>query len=139
MNNLQLSISTRVRYAETDQMGYVYHGNYAAFFEMGRVHFLREIGLNYSDLEHSGIMLPVLNLACQYHAPALFDDEIQIITELAELPSDVRIKFNYKILNQAQKLLTTGSTELVFVSTTTRKPIRCPEFFREKIQDFFKA
>lgn len=138
MGNLELSTSMRVRYAETDQMGYVYYGNYAMYFEIGRVSFMNQIGLKYSELEKSGIMLPVLSLSCRYHAPALFDEVIEIITELPKIPSGAKINFNYKIKNKNQKLLTTGSTELVFVDAKNRKPMRCPEFFQKKIQEFFK-
>lgn len=137
MGTYKIKTHIRVRYNETDQMGYVHHGNYAAFFEIGRVEFMRVVGLNYRELEIQGIMLPVIEMNSKFHAPAFYDDELTIETELVNLPEGFRINFDYKVYNQNQKLLTSGFTQLVFVDAKTRKPMRCPSSFVEKIKVFF--
>ena len=79
-------IKIRVRYGETDQMGYVYYGNYAQFFEVGRVEWLRALGVSYKSLEESGIMLPVIQLNINYMKPAKYDDLLTITTILTKTP-----------------------------------------------------
>ena len=105
------STQLRIRYSETDQMGYCYYGNYAQFFEIGRVETLREIGVSYKDLESRGIMLPVIDLTVKYIRPALYDDLIEVKTTLKKLPK-ARIEFDYEIYNEKKELLTTASTTL---------------------------
>lgn len=131
-------MSTRVRYAETDQMGVVYYGNYPQFFEIGRVEALRSLGLTYKEIEARGIMLPVLKLEVKYLAPATYDDLIQIKTEIRSLPQ-TRITFHHEIRNEAGDLLTLGMVQLVFVDIKTRKPVMAPDYFLELIQPFFRA
>ncbi len=126
-------IKIRVRYGETDQMGYVYHGNYASFFEMGRIDWLRKLGISYKEMEANGVMLPVYKLNTTFLKPAFYDDEIYIKTSLKEIPG-VRISFNYKIFNQTEELITIGETELVFINMKTNKPMRCPKYILEKLQ-----
>lgn len=116
----------RIRYSETDQMGYCYYGNYAQFFEIGRVETLRELGVSYKSLEERGIMLPVTNLQVKYIRPALYDDLIEIKTHIKKVPG-VKIEFDYEIFNEKKELLTTASTTLVFISSTTMKPIKAPD------------
>ena len=123
----------RIRYSETDQMGYCYYGNYAQFFEIGRVETLRAIGLSYKLLENQGIMLPVLDLNIKYLKPALYDDLIRIQTSINKIPT-VRIEFDYEIFNEANELLTTGSTSLVFINSKTMKPMKAPAELIEKIK-----
>lgn len=123
----------RIRYSETDQMGYCYYGNYAQFFEIGRVETLRTLGVSYKSLENEGIMLPVLDLHVKYIKPALYDDLITIKTILKKVP-DVKIEFDYEIYNQENELLTKASTTLVFIDAKTMKPMRAPEYIREKIE-----
>lgn len=125
-------ISIRVRYAETDQMGVVYHGNYAQYFEMGRVEWLRNKGISYKELEESGVMLPVVSLNMNYKKPAYYDDELTVITKLTFL-GDVKIEFAYEIINQKGELLTTAQTVLVFVDMKTKRPISVPEYLEKLI------
>ena len=126
----------RVRYAETDQMGYVYYGNYAAFYEVGRVEALRDIGLSYKMLEDSGIMMPVLNLQCNYFKPAKYDDLLEIETIISAKPG-VRCRFEYEIKNETGELLNKGETTLVFIDMKTSRPTRCPDFLEEKFKPYF--
>lgn len=121
----------RIRYSETDQMGVVYHGNYAQFFEIGRTEWLRSMGVTYKDMENTGIMLPVISLTCNFKKSALYDDLLTVTTFLVKPPS-VRIEFNYEIINQHKELICTGNSTLVFVNKETKKPIRCPDYLLEK-------
>ncbi|HET6243954.1 MAG: acyl-CoA thioesterase [Bacteroidetes bacterium] len=126
----------RVRYAETDRMGYVYYGNFAEYFEVGRVESLRELGLSYKDMEDNGIIMPVLEMNVKYFKPAYYDDLLIIRTTVAEFPT-TRIKFICETYNEANELLNKGEIVLVFVNSTTKKPCSPPENFIEKIQPFF--
>ena len=128
--------SLRVRYAETDRMGYVYYGNYAGYYEVGRVEALRSLGMSYREMEDSGIMLPVLNYSIKYYKPSFYDDLLTIETIIPELPS-TRIKFQYKMYNTDGVLLNEGETTLVFVNTKTGKPCQAPIEFLDKIKPFF--
>lgn len=123
----------RVRYGETDQMGVVHHGKYAQYFEMGRIDWLDQFAISYAQMEREGIIMPVRQMNIKYLHPARFDDLISVETSLREIP-DVRIKFDYKIFDQQNKLLTKATTELVFVNAATKKPIPCPDYILEKIK-----
>ncbi len=112
----------RIRYAETDQMGYCYYGNYPAFLEIGRVEALREVGIRYRELEESGVMLPVSSLEIKYKIPLRYDEEITVETEISELPEGSRMPFSFKIYNENGDLATTAIVVLVFASTKTGKP-----------------
>ncbi len=125
--------STRVRYAETDQMSVVYNGIYPQYFEIGRVEALRELGMTYRQMEEEGIMLPVLEMHIKFIRPALYDNMIYIKTFLKQLP-DTRIKFDHEIYNEEGQLLTTGWVQLVFVNKETRKPMRAPEQFIKRLK-----
>ncbi|MDH3323502.1 MAG: acyl-CoA thioesterase [Flavobacteriaceae bacterium] len=125
-------IKLRVRYGETDQMGYVYYGNYAQYFEVGRVEWLRNLGVSYKSLEASGIMLPVLNLNVNYIKPAKYDDLLTIVTSLNKKPL-VKIEFNFEIFNEQKELLTTGFTSLVFIDMKKNKPTKAPQPLLDKI------
>lgn len=127
---------TRVRYAETDQMSYVYYGNYAMYYEIGRVELIRSLGFSYKSLEESGIMLPVLELNIKYIRPALYDDELRIETSIQELPES-RIHFHYEMYNQNDVLLNKGKVSLVFVSKQTMKPCKAPKELLSKLQPYF--
>lgn len=118
---------TRIRYSETDQMGVVYHGNYAQFFELGRTEWLRSLGVTYKDMEISGIMLPVISLNCNFIKSALYDDVLTIKTILKKKPM-VKIEFDYEIVNQNDELICTGNTILAFMDRKTMKPTRCPDY-----------
>lgn len=126
----------RVRYAETDQMGYVYYGNYATFYEVGRVELFRSLGFSYKALEDSGIMLPVLELHSRFLKPAKYDEEITVKAILKEKPS-VKIRFDYELFNQRGELLNTGSTTLVFVDMKRNKPCSAPADFLTRLQGYF--
>jgi len=125
-------ISFRIRYGETDQMGVVYHGNYAQFLEMGRIDWLRSLDISYKNMEENNIILPVISLQCSFKKSAEFDDEITVKTTLKKTPA-VKIEFEYEITNQKNELLTTGNTVLAFLNKTTKKPMRCPEYILEKL------
>lgn len=128
----------RVRYAETDRMGYVYYGNYAAYFEVGRVEALRSLGLSYKVMEEQGIMLPVLAYTVKYFKPAFFDDVLTIRTTVNELPSGTRIHFHYETLNEQNISLNKAETSHVFVKTTNGRPCAVPENVIEVITPYFK-
>ena len=127
----------RVRYSETDQMGYVYYGHYAAYYEVARVESLRQLGLTYKALEDMGIMMPVLENHSRYLAPALYDDQLKIETTIREKPG-VRIRFEYAISNEAGHLIHRGETVLAFVNKSTGTPCRPPRVFMELLEPFFK-
>lgn len=120
------SIQLRVRYGETDQMGYMYYGRYAEHFEVGRVEALRALGFPYKRIEEQGILLPVHDLVVKYHQPARYDDLLTVRT-LVELPTSVRIRFRYEVRNAADALLTEASTTLVFIDKVSGRPRRAPE------------
>ncbi|HET6228375.1 MAG TPA: thioesterase family protein [Bacteroidia bacterium] len=128
--------TVRVRYAETDRMGYVYYGNYAQYFEVGRVEALRQLGTSYKEMEDSGVMLPVYTCNLKYLKPAFYDDLLVIKTTIKELPK-ARINFDYEVYNQKNELLNIGSTTLVFIDIQTMKPCPAPASFMEKIRKFF--
>lgn len=126
------STSFRIRYAETDQMGVVYHGNYAQFFEIGRTEWLRSLGITYKGMEKSGIMLPVISLQSNFKKSALYDDVLTVTTIIKKEPT-VKIEFDYKITNQDDELICTGNTVLAFLNMNTKRPIKCPEYILEKL------
>jgi len=130
------STKIRVRYGETDQMGYMYYGNYAQYYEVGRVEMLRSLGMSYSSMEAAGIMMPVLELKCKYIKPALYDQVITVKTIIKTLPG-VRIFFEYELYNEKEELINIGSTTLVFVDMKKNKPTNPPENFMEKLSVFF--
>jgi len=131
------STKIRVRYGETDQMGYMYYGNYASFYEVGRVEMLRSLGLTYSGMEASGIMMPVVELSCRYLKPALYDEEITVRVIMEEMPR-IRIHFKYELYNEKQELINTGETLLVFINMSTSRPCLPGKDFLEKLKPFFK-
>ena len=126
----------RVRYSETDQMQYVYYGNYAAYYEVGRVEALRQLGLTYKELEAMGIMMPVLENHSEYLSPALYDDLLRIEVTIPEKPS-VRITFQCDIFNEAGKLIHRGRTLLAFVNQKTGRPCRPPQAFQNVLARYF--
>ena len=127
----------RVRYAETDRMGYVYYGNYAQYFEVGRVEALRQLETSYKEMEDNGVMLPVYACNIRYLKPAFYDDLLIIKTIVKDLPT-AKITFEYEIYNQKDELLTTAHTDLVFIKNTKKKTNRAPPtFFFNKKKNFF--
>ena len=131
-------IQLRVRYAETDQMGYVYHGNYAAYFEVARTEAFRQLGIRYRDLESQGVGMPVGELHTRFRRPARYDDLLTIRVLLRELAENSRVKFEYEIRNEADELLTEGFTLMVFVNATTGRPVPIPASVREKLAPYFQ-
>jgi acyl-CoA thioester hydrolase len=125
----------RVRYGETDQMGYCYYGNYAQFFEIGRVEALRNLGVSYKSLEEKGIMLPVLDFKIKYLKPAFYDDELTIKTMISQLPT-AKFHFEYETYNQSGDKINTGETTLVFVSKDTMRPTSPPQDVIEKLTPY---
>jgi len=123
----------RVRYAETDRMGYVYYGNYATYFEVARVEALRKLGVTYKSLEDQGILLPVREFSIQYKRPGHYDDTLRIETTI-QLPSTTTILFDYKTWRN-DELINTASTSLVFVNAENGRPMRCPEHIWSLLQD----
>jgi len=130
------STKIRVRYSETDQMSYVYYGNYAQYYEVGRVEMLRSLGMTYSSMEQSGVMLPVLELQSKFIKPALYDQEITIKTTVKELPG-VRIHFNYELFNEDNELINHGKTTLVFFDMVKQRPCNPPQDFMDRLKAYF--
>tara|TARA_B100000795_G_scaffold81791_1_gene58981 strand:+ start:2491 stop:2889 length:399 start_codon:yes stop_codon:yes gene_type:complete len=117
-------IEILVRYSETDQMSFVYHGNYVKYFEIGRITWLKKLGISYKKMEEEGILLPVIELSINFKQPALFDDKLILKTKLKRIPSYM-IEFDFEIKRDDQ-LITLGYTKLVFLNSKTNKPMRCP-------------
>ncbi len=129
-------IEIRVRYGETDQMGYVYYGNYAMYYEVARAESLRNLGFAYKDLEASGIMLPVLENHTYFIAAAKYDDLLTIKVSVPEKPG-VKIGFRYEITNENDILINKGSTILAFVNMETGKPCKPPEVMQKLLNPYF--
>lgn len=126
------STCVKVRYAETDQMGVVYHGNYAQYLEIARIDWLDALGISYKKMEEEGVMLPVYELKIKFKRSAKFDDMLKIVTRLKEKPG-VRIEFQYEIFNQHDELLTEAETSLIFMDMEKMKPMKCPAKLLEKL------
>ncbi len=126
----------RVIYADTDQMGYVYYGNYAKYYEYARTELLRALGITYKTLEQDGYMLTVYENFSKYLQPALYDDFLRIRVIMRDLPN-VKWTVEYEIYNEANVLLNTGYTNLIFISKATRRPCRVPNDILEKMQLHF--
>jgi acyl-CoA thioester hydrolase len=133
----QSETSIRVRYGETDQMGYVYYGFYAMYYEVARVESLRQLGVTYKEIEAMGIIMPVLENKSKFIAPGRYDEKLRIVTTLREMPG-VRIRFEYEIFNEENKLIHLGETLLVFVDKSTNKPCRPPDEMKKVLEPFFK-
>jgi acyl-CoA thioester hydrolase len=129
----------RVRYAETDQMNVVYYGNYAQYFEVGRVESIRSLGITYKDIEAAGVIMPVVEMHVRYLRSAKYDDLLTIKTTLRELPSDHRIEFFQEVYNETEKLLTSGRVVLYFLDSATYQKTNMPANLHEKLQPFFPA
>mgnify|MGYP001178425880 FL=1 len=127
--------SLRVRYGETDQMGFVYYGIYAQYYEIGRVELLRSLGVSYKTLEESGYELPVVSFNIQYKQPAFYDEKITVKTTILEMPTS-KITFLYECFNDKNILINKGEVVLVFVKSDSKKPCRPPAIFIDKISRF---
>lgn len=130
------SSKIRVRYADTDQMGYMYYGNYAEFYEVGRVEMLRSLGMTYKSMEESGIIMPVTELRCRYLKPALYDEEITVKVIIEKMPS-IRIHFRYELYNEKEELINEGETTLVFINKEKNKPCLPLQDFLDRLGVYF--
>jgi len=128
----------RVRYAETDQMNVVYYGNYAQYFEVGRVESVRQLGYTYKDMEQSGVIMPVVEMHVRYLRPATYDDLLTVKTTLREMPVDHRLEFFQEVFNEEGKLLCAGTVKLYFLNAADRSKTNIPEALKEKLQPFFQ-
>lgn len=127
----------RVHYALTDQMGVVYHGHYAQFYEIGRAEALRQIDYSYKDIEATGVIMPVVDIHSKFLRPARYEDLITVRTTLRELPLHHKIVFHTEIYNEEEQLLNTGDVTLYFVHATDMKRCEMPAELRQKLQPFF--
>ena len=127
----------RVHYALTDQMGVVYHGHYAQFYEIGRTDSLRSLGFTYKSIEASGIILPVIDIHSKFLRPARYDDLITVVTTLRELPVHHKIVFHSEIYNEQNELLNVGDVTLYFMEAKTMKRSEIPPDLKEKLKKFF--
>ncbi len=127
----------RVRYAETDQMGVVYHSHYFQYFEVARAEAIRELGFTYADMEKMGTIMPVIEVQCRYLRPALYDDLLTVRVILKELPLHHKIEFYQEVYNEKGELLVSGKVILYFMEAKTMKRSSMPEKLLEKLQPFF--
>ena len=134
----EFNTQVRVRYAEADPMNVVYYGNYAQYFEVGRVESLRNLGISYKGIEDMGIMLPVVELNIKYLRPAKYDDLLTIKSQIKELPTDHKIIFDQEIYNEEGKLLTIGKVKLYFMDSKLGKRASMPSSMHEKLSSYFR-
>ena len=134
---LETSTTVRVRYAETDQMNVVYHGNYAQYFEVARAECIRGFGFTYKEMESLGVMMPIVDLQIKFLRPAHYDDLLTIKTTLRELPTNHKIEFNHEVYNEKQELLTIGKVILYFIDVSTKARSTMPQIMFEKLLPFF--
>jgi acyl-CoA thioester hydrolase len=127
----------RVRYAETDQMGVVYHSNYFPYFEAARAEAIREMGITYADMEKAGIIMPVVDVHCRYLRPARYDDLLTIKTILKELPVHHKIEFHHEVYNEQKELLAVGKIILYFMEAKSMKRTSMPVSLIDKLQPYF--
>jgi acyl-CoA thioester hydrolase len=128
----------RVRYAETDQMGVVYYGNYAQYFEVARAESIRQLGYTYKDMEAAGVIMPVVKMHIQYLRAAYYDDLLTVKTTLKEMPEGHRIEFHQEVFNEKGKLLTTGRVVLYFITAQDRRKTTIPEPLKKLLLPFFQ-
>ncbi len=134
---LEGNIYIRVRYADTDQMGFVYYGNYATYYEIARVELFRNINFTYKSLEEIGIGMPVIKMETSFLGPAKYDEKLRIHVKIPEMPN-LKIKFLYKIFNDKKELINTGETILTFIDLETGKPKRIPSIMKNKLLKYFE-
>ena len=133
----QHEVQIRVRYADTDQMGYVYYGNYAAYYEVARVESFRSLGYAYKNLEEAGVMMPVLELKTKYKLPAKYDDLLTVKVTIPEMPQ-VKILYQYEIYNESGDHLNSGETTLAFIQMANGRPTRIPEVMKNLLRPYFE-
>ena len=131
---LDYSSEIRVRYADTDQMQFVYNGKYLEYFEVGRTEMLRQYGLPYHFIESKGFQLPLLESYLKYISPAYYDDILHVKAFVKEMPV-FKIHIDYIITrNEGNEIVTEGFTNHVFINNLTKKAVRIPDFFIEAIK-----
>ena len=128
----------RIHYALTDQMGVVYHGNYAQLYEIGRTEALRSLGLTYREIESTGVIMPVTEIHSRFLRPALYDDLVTVVTMVKEMPLHSKIVFHNEIYNQKNELLNVGEVTLYFLDAKTKKRTDMPEKIKDTLIDYFK-
>ncbi len=128
----------RVRYAETDQMGIVYYGHYATYFEVARVEAMRALGMSYRSIEESGILMPVTDFHIHYKKPGRYDELLRIETRIEEIPS-IRIRFHYSTFNEMNEALNTAETELVFIDKERNRPVKAPLPLLTALSPYFSS
>lgn len=133
----QAEIQIRVRYAETDQMGYVYYGNYAAYFEVARTEAFRQLGILYKEMEAAGVGMPVGELRTRFRRPARYDDLLTVRLLLRKPARGASVLFEYEVYNEAGELLTEGHTLMVFVRLADGRPVPVPADVHEKLAPYF--
>jgi len=131
-----MSNPIRVRYSDTDQMGFMHHSNYLRFFEVARLEWLSSLGISYKKMEQSGIWLPVAHASVQFKVPSYFDDELRVKVTL-ETPPKASLLFSYHVFNQDETLVSTGKTKLAFLNAATGRPMRCPDDLYQVLQPYF--
>ncbi len=134
---IRSEIKIRVRYGETDQMGYAYYGVYAQYYEVGRVEAIRLLGFSYKEVEARGILLPVVDFTINYKKPAFYDDEVTIVTSIKQMPEGVKLPFEYECFNAAGELLNSGKVTLVFVQKSNNKITAIPDWFYNALKPYF--
>lgn len=127
----------RIHYALTDQMGVVYHGHYAQFYEIGRTEALRSLDLTYKEVEASGVIMMVTEIHSKFLRPAVYDDLITVVTTVKELPVHHKIIFHSELFNEKDKLLNIGDVILYFIDAKTMKRTTMPENMRERLVEYF--
>ena len=128
----------RIHYALTDQMGVVYHGNYAQFYEIGRTESIRALGFTYKDIEKMGIIMPVIDLHSRFLRPARYDDLITVTTTLREMPAGHKVVFHTEIHNEASELLNTGVVTLYFLKRDGMARVEVPAELAARVEKYFK-
>ena len=127
----------RVRYAETDQMGIVYHGNYFLYFESARAESIRQLGYSYAEMENEGVIMPVVDVHCRYLRPAKYDELLTVKTVLKAMPVHHKIEFHHEIFNEKAELLAAGKIVLYFMETKSMKQSTMPVKLLKKLQPYF--
>ncbi|NCQ13945.1 MAG: acyl-CoA thioesterase [Flavobacteriales bacterium] len=127
-------IQIRVRYGETDQRGVVHHGNYALYLEMGRIEWLRKLGVSYKKMEESGVMMPVISMSLNFKKSAYYDDVIHVKTQLKNRPT-AKIEFEYEITDDKGEIITTAQVVLAFIDVKTKRPVRAPKYILDVIDN----
>ena len=129
----------RVRYAETDKMGYLYYGHYPKYYEIGRVELIRSLGFRYRDFEDElGVMLPVVSMEVRYLLPAYYDDLLIIESTVTEMPTKL-INFDFRIINEEEKVINTATVKLFFIDMNTNKRVSCPTEFHNVLNQHFES